>query len=507
MEETPAIRTVRAAFWDYVVLLLGKGLTIPLLLVVLGLMTRLLGNDGYGRLAVFLLVGQFFFLVAANWPGAAVIRFGREEFLRTGRLGRTFWASNLILLVTTIVVASAVLVFHSPLLDYIDIPELSAWMLVVYLLAFTVNNYASRVLQATENLRFGAFLNPISLAVTTAALLLVGFTHPRFTMVAVIAAYLLGKLVSGVWGFAWCGRKLYHPVILDTDQVKRILRFSYPLLVGTLCNYVVGSIDIFVIKRFLTPPDVGLYALAYQGMTVLSEVPLAAMTLTAPLVLTFRTENKDHLTRRYIDTVIPGAVFVWSLLLVPVVFLAPILIPLVSSSEFAGSTLSFRILCVAVSFAALRALYYSIYTNYDMTKAFSVVTAILAGVNVLADIILVPRLGIVGAAIGTTIAFAIASLLDVILCQRRLAIRQTAQIAMVLPILVYVLLVTFSNSILFDALAALVVLAVSILVARMLGVIDLSHLDLFSQVDMPDAVRKLLTWTYRLVATERKPRS
>lgn len=504
MEDTPAVRTVRAAFWDYVVLLLGKGLSIPLMLVVLGLMTRILGKEGYGSLSVFLLVGQFFFLVAANWPGPAVVRFGREEFLHTAQLGRTFWACNLILLATTAVVTALVLLFRRELLGYIGISELSAWILVVYLVVFTINNYASRVLQATENLRFGAFLNPISHAVTVAALVIIGFTHPRSTMIAVIGAYLLGKLASGIWGFAWCGSRLSRPAVLDPDSVKRILRFSYPLLVGTLCNYVVGSIDIFVIKHCLTNADVGVYALAYQGMTVLSEIPLAAMTLTAPLVLTFRAESKDHLTCRYVDTVIPGAVFVWGLLLVPVVFLAPILIPLVSSSQFAGSTLSFRILCVAVAFAALRSLYYAIYTNYDMTKAFSVVTALLAAANVIADIILVPRMGIIGAAIGTTIAFALASMLDIFLCQRRLGIRQPAQIAMVLPILAYVVLVGFSDSMIFDALAGLAVLVVSILVARMLGVIDLSHLDLFAQVDMPEAVRSVLTWTYKLLAAEKR---
>ena len=505
MNETPIIRTVRTAFWDYAALLLGRGLAVGLMLLVVSLITRLLGREGFGHFSVYLLVGQLFFLASVNWTGAAVVRFGREEFLETGRLGRTFWARNLILLVSTSIAVVVIVLMRRTILDYIGVPGLSVGLLILYLVVFTANNYAARLLQATENLRFFAFANSISHTVASAGLLVVLFLKPAHAMTAVILAYMLGKCASALYGFVRTGFKVARPVGLDTTQLKRILTFSYPLIVGTLCAYVVGSIDIFVIKHYLPEAEVGLYALAYQGLNVLQEVPLAAMTLTLPLLLTFRTENKDHLTRQYLDTVVPGAVFVWGLLLIPVVFLARPLIPLIFPSEFTGSVLSFRILCVALVFVALRSLYYAVYANYDMTRSLSLVSLILAVTNIVADVILVPRMRITGAAVGTCIAFALAASLDIVLCQRRHQVRQPAQMLLVLPVLVYVIIVTLTDSMLIDALAGVAVLTVSVIVARLIGLIDPSHLDLFARMEMPNAVRSALVWTYRMLARKGEP--
>ena len=60
------------------------------------LLTRSLGSEGYGGVVAVIAASQMV-QVLLNWTTTAVVRFGVEEFVETGKIARTFWLRFFIL--------------------------------------------------------------------------------------------------------------------------------------------------------------------------------------------------------------------------------------------------------------------------------------------------------------------------------------------------------------------------------------------------------------------------
>src|ERR1700687_1467911 len=54
-------------------------------------LTRRLGVEQFGRLALLLMVSQLLSLVTSNWPQFGFVRFGAREFASPGSIAETVW--------------------------------------------------------------------------------------------------------------------------------------------------------------------------------------------------------------------------------------------------------------------------------------------------------------------------------------------------------------------------------------------------------------------------------
>ena len=88
---------VKTSFWDYLSLLSGNVILIPLGIVSVAMTTRILGPEGYGYITIFNLVTTFVVMVTTNWTATSLLRFGREEYDQKGEFNHTFWARTIIL--------------------------------------------------------------------------------------------------------------------------------------------------------------------------------------------------------------------------------------------------------------------------------------------------------------------------------------------------------------------------------------------------------------------------
>src|SRR4051812_6855132 len=61
-------------------------------LAINAVLTRRLGLEQFGHLALLLTASQVLALVAINWTHTALVRFGAQEFARSSSIARTFWA-------------------------------------------------------------------------------------------------------------------------------------------------------------------------------------------------------------------------------------------------------------------------------------------------------------------------------------------------------------------------------------------------------------------------------
>jgi len=488
---------VSSSFWDYSSLVSGKLMSMPVQIIILSLAARILGTDGYGRLALFFLVSQIVLLFGVNWTSASVIRYGREEYIREHRINKIFWGRNVILLPCLIISIIGITVYQDRIADYIGLSQLVIWFLILYIIGATVLSYVQYIQQTIGQLKLYA-LSTISERIISAIGLVMVFFFVRFqeTFYPVAAVFIIAGFSVAVSFGGFIKRENFLPIVFDKEVIRKMFSFSYPLIFGSASAYVVNWIDVIVIERYLNMSHVGLYTLSYQGMMVLQGVSMSLITLLGPMMVTFLTDNREDLIVVFVRRIIPQGVFFWSVFLSLVICIAPNLIPGIFGEGFSGSVRPFLLLMIGLGFNSLTCYCSPILTAYELIKKLVFVNILLAVINLVGDFMLVPALGMNGAAISTSLSFGIAAILYVIILNRRLNLSEWRHILSILPLFIYLLISLFVDGLWLRILGFVVVIIFAMVIAKISRMFMKEDLEMFSKIDMPKSVRGVIFRTY-----------
>lgn len=192
---------------------------------------------------------------------------------------------------------------------------------------------------------------------------------------------------------------------------KELLLFSLPLLAVGMLNLAVMWIDTLMLGYFMVAADVGLYNAALPLVRLLGIVMGAATFLYFPLMSQLYAKNqRDEMKRCY------TAVTKWIFMAALPIFLIFVLFPgatlnILFGSRYIGAALALQILSAGFFIHAI--LGPNAITLVAMGDTRVVVWSLLIAIigNIALNIILIPSLGIVGAAIATTSSLAMRYLL------------------------------------------------------------------------------------------------
>jgi O-antigen/teichoic acid export membrane protein len=202
------------------------------------------------------------------------------------------------------------------------------------------------------------------------------------------------------------------PYKFNKAHFKRIWVYSWPQLIGFPGIYVVNYIDLFVIKKYMALHDVGVYNLAYNIFINVAAFIMIMYTVFFPLIVEYRTTKKFDQVKNH---VMKAPIFVgcWAVLVMVGLLLSKYLIPLIFSGKYVESVAPFNILLIASIFYFTSIYLLPIVNAFDLIIYSQIFNLIKAGVNVAADFILVPKIGIVGAAYGTLISYCVGMVLSI----------------------------------------------------------------------------------------------
>ena len=188
---------------------------------------------------------------------------------------------------------------------------------------------------------------------------------------------------------------------------RGMLAFGGKSYVQTLAATLHLRLDQFLCAYFLSAADVGLYAIALNFGTLLDKIGEAAGTVMFPR-LAGSSDRDAHVATTKVCRhtlfvlAIGGTVFAVG---------APIVVPVLYGERFRGAVLPLLILLPGMLGAALYQLLTRNFTSRGRQEV-NIVAALLAlGSNVGLNFILIPRLGIAGAAISHDLSYGAAAIL------------------------------------------------------------------------------------------------
>jgi O-antigen/teichoic acid export membrane protein len=204
-----------------------------------------------------------------------------------------------------------------------------------------------------------------------------------------------------------------------TSNLASSLSFGLRGQLGNLATFFTYRLDVFVVNYFLDPAQVGLYALGVVVSESLWQIPQAAATALFPR--TARTI--DHGATQFTCAVVRQVFGIACITGIAMAALSPFLVPVIFGAQFSPSVpVIIWILpgTVALSVSKVMCADLAARGKPEFSSIFAVVTL---GITAVLDLFLIPRMGIQGAALASSIAYTANATLIAITLKHQLKVR------------------------------------------------------------------------------------
>jgi O-antigen/teichoic acid export membrane protein len=256
-----------------------------------------------------------------------------------------------------------------------------------------------------------ATLNGASVAFAALALVVWGLlfavdaaTHVDIGTDTILRAYLVLQGVNAaaltVLGVRILGLRLV-PGLLAPGLLLEMIRYAAQAWAANLAQFLNYRVDIWIVQYLLGSAPLGLYALAGNLATMLWVLPRSAATVLLPSMAA-GDQGAGFAEAARLGRVVFGTVLIAA---VPLGLTAPLWIGWLYGSDFRGSAGPFLLLllgCVPFTLCVVQAAALAAVDRQEINLAASLVG--LAATVVL-DLLLIPRLGITGAALASATSY------------------------------------------------------------------------------------------------------
>ena len=232
-------------------------------------------------------------------------------------------------------------------------------------------------------------------------------------LISLIIASIILKALLVIVGLSITKLKLglYMPT---TKRIKTYLLYGLPLTLTPFYNWVIRVSDQYIIGFFYGAKQIGIYSLHYSLAFLLFNLTYIALFVLSPTITRFWEENKLQELREFMNF---SYKYIMMLLIPSIIgyfVLYDGVIINIATSEFISTNILLLVLALTIIFASIYSLSQNILFLLKKTKIINYITLSGAIFNIILNIILVPYIGILGAAVSTLITFTILMILNLI---------------------------------------------------------------------------------------------
>ena len=378
-------------------------MNLTLSIATAAIIARWLGPEGKGMLALALLVPSMLALFLSGGINVANVYFAGSKRLDVAALSANSLGFTILM---TIFGFTAVSVLTS--LGWLEalVPGVSTWIVLLAMLGFPtilLSGFYSAIFQGLQRIETVNLINLIQRISTlslTILLVIVWKLSLLGALVAALASWALSLTVSGM--VLRRGGGILKPS-WSYSLLRPTLSFGLRGHIGNVLQFFNYRLDIFIVNFFLGPAGVGIYTVTVTLAELLWYLPNAVGFVIFPKAAATKPEEMNVFTPRVVRITI-GLTALGALGLGIV---GRPLINFVFSSAFIDAYIPLLVLLPGVVLlGGSKVLTNEIagrgYPHYNSLNA-----ALALVVTVVLDLLLIPRYGVLGAALASSIAYAI----------------------------------------------------------------------------------------------------
>jgi O-antigen/teichoic acid export membrane protein len=378
---------------------------------------RILGGQAEGILGQYILAGIFLMYTStiSDWGLSTLLtREAARERGSTSEVSKLFRQTLALRLAVSLALFVPVILFVAVYKSALEMSDLGAWsaiILTLTLLPGALSGSITSVLNAYERMSLPAVIG-IGTSVLNVALgatvLFIGWGVIGLSLAALVAA-LVTALV-----FRWVLRREFPQLSVGLDftglrvdraTARHLLRAGWPLMLNALLVGLFFRLDQFII------PVVGFvgveqYQAAYSFLNFVLLITPAVTLAMFPRMSRHAVDDRPRLAYEYTFTL-----KVLLLLAVPIVVLtvwfAPLLITIVTGGKegfLPQSAVALQILIFFLPFSFINGVTQYVLIALDKQRLITGVFVVTVLFNLAANLVLVPLIGIYGAALATVMS-------------------------------------------------------------------------------------------------------
>lgn len=374
--------------------LAGKVVVLGLGVVSIAVLTRYLGPEDYGKYTLALMYMQLFGVLADVGLFTTVVREISKDPSRTEQLIGNTLVLRLLLSVVVIVVAAAV----SLVLPYEPDVRTAIALAGAPLLFGMLTTTFVAVLQSRLRMGRAVVGDVVGRAVSLGLVLLVVGLDLGFY-------WVLGAAAGGAFAtlvVTWAITRALAPVHPRVEPAvwRALLKAAVPLGLALAVNAIYFRADTLIISLYEPYDQVGLYTLAYRVLELALVVGTVFLSTTFP-ILSEAVARDEPRALRTIQASTEVCVVLGAPLIAGGLVLAPQIIELAGGEEFRDAATPLRILLAAGALAWVNGVFGYALIARDRQASALWLNLLALSFNVGLNFLLIPRYGIVVAAIVT----------------------------------------------------------------------------------------------------------
>lgn len=219
-----------------------------------------------------------------------------------------------------------------------------------------------------------------------------------------LIAYILGYATSFLYIFV--KERLWKFWIslgkIDTMVVREVLAYCIPLIPNSISWWISDFSDRYILEFFWGASVIGVYAIAYKIPSIIS---ILSTILTSAWQISAVDDFGSEESRKFFSDVYQKYASVYIMASSGIILFIKVIAGILFSGEFYEAWKYAIILVVAVVFQALNGFLGIIYAASKKTKKIFITTILGAGTNIILNILFIPSIGALGAAIATAVSY------------------------------------------------------------------------------------------------------
>ncbi len=231
---------------------------------------------------------------------------------------------------------------------------------------------------------------------------------------AAILVVVLNPIVMDTWLLVTVWRMLHMRLRLDFGLLRRELRFGVKSHVQVLAQHLHLRADVYLVAYFLNPSEVAFYVLAVRLAEFMLDIPRSVGMVLYPRLASLDDREMYRLAAQGCRRTL----LVTSSAAIAISLIGPLLIVLWYGHAYAPAAKPLPFIAMGIVMMSILVLLTQTFTSRGKQQVNIVVGFVALIGNLGLNVVLIPAMGIVGAALASAISYSVAACLLIVLFVR-----------------------------------------------------------------------------------------
>ncbi len=358
---------------------------------------RYLGTEGFGILSLALAITGIYAIFADLGLNTFIVReVSKNTSISDKYLTNTFLMKIILALITFFITYLTVTI-----VNYSQEVSLAIYIILISMIFSSFTGILNSIFQAHEKMEYQSLSNILNGIIMFGIVLFAIYNNLGLLSFAII--YLISSIIILIYSFIVYLLKFHISKFeVDLKFWKPTITEAWPFGISGLFAMVFVWIDSFLLSIIIGNDSVGIYNAAYRLIMFLLFIPTILNMVMFPLMSKFFVSSENSLKkilRKYFKLMLIIAIPIG----ISTMILSDKIILLIFGSNYTGSIIALQILIWATVFIFLNSAYIQLLQSTNQQRSLMKIATVGMVVNILLNILLIPKFSYIGASAVTVL--------------------------------------------------------------------------------------------------------